>query len=204
MRNATRLFALLTVVGLPVGVRAMGHGHGHGKPQPIPCPADVATALATQCPCAGAMEPNNPEPNAPVSPWRNHGQYVKCVVHYRNALRKAGCLTAATRSTLASCAARSTCGKSRVLCCHYNLGVCNDPTPGDMVATGMCSNDPNAVCDVSADCTKSTPRIERDATACMADGGVVVEGGGSVCTPCPPPPSTTTTTTTLATTTTTL
>jgi len=181
MRSATRLFALLTIVALPGGVRAMGHGHG--KPQPIPCPADVAAAIATQCPCSSAG---------------NHGQYVKCVVHFRNALRKSGCLTAAERQTIARCAARSTCGKDKVLCCHYDLGTCSDSTPGDMVATGTCSNDPTVTCDVSADCTKSSARIAPDATACMADGGVVVDGGGSVCAPCPPPPTTTTTTTTLA------
>ena len=199
MRSATRLLAVLTMLALPVGVRAMGHGHG--KPQPIPCPADVAAALAAQCPCAGAVQPD-----MSTVPWRNHGQYMKCLVHFRNALRKSGCLTAAERQTIASCAARSTCGKNTVLCCHYDLGTCSDPTPGDMVAAGTCSNDPTVACDVSTDCTQSTARITPDATACMADGGVVVEGGGSVCAPCPPPPSTTTTTTTLvaSTTTTTL
>ena len=187
MRSATRVFALLTIVALPGGVRAMGHG----KPQPISCPADVGAAIATQCPCSSAS---------------NHGQYVKCVVHFRNVLRKSGCLTATDRQTIARCAARSTCGKDTVLCCHYDLGTCSDPTPGDMVAAGTCSNDPTVACDMSTDCTQSTARVVPDATACMADGGVVVEGGGSVCAPCPPPPSTTTTTTTLvaSTTTTTL
>jgi len=198
MRNAIRFFALVTILALPVGLQAMGHGHGHGKPQPVQCPTDVATALATQCPCAGTVNPD-----MSVIPWRNHGQFMKCVVHYRNALRKSGCLSDAERRTIASCAARSTCGKDTVLCCNYVLGTCNDPMPCDAVKAGVCSNDATLACDTAADCTTSSSRITRDATACMADGGVVVDGGGSVCAACPPPPTTTTTTTTPASTTTT-
>ncbi len=194
MRSVTRLFAVLTMLALPAGARAMGNGHGHGKPGPIPCPTDVAAALAAQCPCAGTVNPDTS-----VTPWRNHGQFMKCVVHYRNALRKSGCLTDSERQTIASCAARSTCGKDTVLCCHYVVGTCSDPMPGDMVQAGVCSNEAVA-CDTAADCTTSSSRIAHDATACMSDGGVVVDGGGSVCVPCP---TTTTTTTTLASTTTT-
>ena len=193
MRSATRLFAVLTMLALPVGARAMGHGHG--KPQPIPCPTDVGAALAAQCPCSGTVNPD-----MSVTPWRNHGQFMKCVVHFRNALRKSGCLTDAERRTIASCAARSTCGKDSVLCCHYVVGTCSDPMQGDAVKAGVCSNDTTLACDTAADCTTSSSRINRDATSCMADGGVVVDGGGSVCAPCP---TTTTTTTTLASTTTT-
>ena len=194
MRSA-RLFAVLTMLALPIAVRAMGHGPGHGKPQPIPCPTDLAAALAAECPCAGTVQPD-----MSVVPWRNHGQFVKCMVHFRNALRKSGCLDATARRTIASCAARSTCGKDTVLCCHYVTGTCNDAMPDDMVKAGACSNDATLACDTAADCTTSSARIRRDATACMADGGVVVDGGGSVCTPCP---TTTTTTTTTSTTTTT-
>src|SRR5262245_20587768 len=199
MRNATRLFAVLMMLALPVAVWAMGHGHGHGKPQPVPCPADVGAALAAQCPCGGTVQSD-----MSVTPWRNHGQFIKCVVHFRNALRKSGCLTSAERQTIASCAARSTCGKEKVLCCHYVVGTCTDPTPGDMVKAGMCSNDATLACDTAADCTTSTAHIAHDATACMADGGVVVDGGGSVCTPCPTTTTTTTTTLAASTTTTTL
>ncbi len=190
MRSEAKVLAVTLLLALPVGALSMGHGKG--KPQPIPCPADVATALATQCPCDGV-----PQADSSVAPWRNHGQYMKCVVHYRNALRKSGCLTDADRRTLASCAARSTCGKDKVLCCHYDLGTCSDPMPGDMVPAGTCSNDATVPCDTSADCTKSRARIAHDANACAADGGVVVVGGGSVCAPCPPPPGPTTTTTTV-------
>ena len=182
MRSLTRLLALGAVLALPATAPAMGNGHG--KPQPIPCPPDVAAAVAAQCPCAGTTNPD-----LTVTPWRNHGQYQKCVVHFRNALRKSGCLTDDEKRTIARCGARSTCGKDTVLCCHYDLGTCNDPAPGDMVAAGTCSNDPAVACDVSADCTKSSSSIRHDADACAADGGVVVVGGGSVCAACPPPPA---------------
>jgi hypothetical protein len=183
------LLAITVLLALPAGARAMGHGKG--KPQPVPCPADVGAAFAAACPCAGAT-PSDTSGAA----WRNHGQYVKCVVHFRNTLRKSGCLTDDERRTIARCAARSTCGKDTVLCCHYDLGTCSDPMPGDMVAAGTCSNQPTLACDLTSDCTTSTSGIVHDATVCTADGGVVVDGGGSVCTLCPPPPSTTTTTTT--------
>jgi hypothetical protein len=153
-----------------------------GRPQPVTCPDDVAVAIAEECPCDGKVMPDSS-----VQPWRNHGKYVSCVVRFRNALRKAGCLDDAARRTIARCAARSTCGKEgAVLCCVYEPGTCSDPVPGDMVAAGACSNDAALVCDVDADCTKSSGGIARDEAVCAERGGVVV-GGGSVCTPCPPP-----------------
>jgi hypothetical protein len=154
------------------------------------CAITVEAALGAACPCAGKMLPNDS-----VAPWRNHGQYVSCVVRFRNGLRKAGCLSDATRTTIARCAARSTCGKSdAVLCCTYTTGVCNDPMPGDSTAAGTCSNDPTKVCDTSADCTEGHGHLAHDDASCTATGGVDV-GAGSVCDPCPT--TTTTTTTTL-------
>jgi len=127
-------------------------------------------------------------PDGSVAPWRNHGQYVSCVVHLRNALRKGGCLTADARRTLARCAARSSCGKgTAVLCCTTE--------------TGTCSNAAEMACDSNADCTEARGRIASDEAACMASGGVSM-GAGSVCDSCTS--STTTSTTTTTTTTTTL
>lgn len=186
MRRLTIPLAMMLIVGLSAGAGAMGRGKG--KPQPVPCPSDVGVALALQCPCAGATQAETA-----LSGWRNHGQYVKCVVQFRNALRKSGCLTSDEKRTIARCAARSTCGKDTALCCHYGIGTCSDPMPGDMIAAGTCSNQPTVACDVSSDCTTSTSSIVADAAKCTADGGAVVDGGGSVCAPCPPPTTTTTT-----------
>ena len=186
MRRAASLFVV-------VGCLAIVSSAAARRPPSISCPADVVAAVADACPCGGRTLPN-----ATVQPWRNHGQYVSCVVRYRNLLRKGRCFTDdSVRRTLARCAARATCGRDRVLCCHYVTGTCSDQMPGDMVKAGACSNDATLGCDTATDCTASSSRITHDATACMADGGVVVDGGGSVCTACPSPSTTTTTTTTL-------
>jgi hypothetical protein len=163
---------------------AMSTGASGKRPEPITCPADVGASIGETCPCDGRVMPD-----LSVQPWRNHGQYVSCVVRYRNALRKAGCFTDdSTRRTIARCAARSTCGKvAKVRCCTYTPGTCSDPAPGDLVAAGTCSNDVTVPCDVDADCTTSSARIVRDADACTLDGGVPVDGG-SVCDSCPPLP----------------
>jgi hypothetical protein len=162
---------------------ALSSGAWAKRPEPVTCPADVVVAMAERCPCDGTVLPD-----LSVQSWKNHGQYVSCVVRYRNALRKADCFTDdSLRRTLARCAARSTCGKTtRVRCCTYEPGTCNDPTPGDLIAEGTCSNDAALVCDADAECTSSSAHLARDAEACTADGGVIVEGG-SVCEPCPLP-----------------
>ena len=149
--------------------------------QPTECPADVAAALAEACPC---------DTNGQGQSWKNHGKYVSCVVHYRNDLRKAGCLDDAAKRTIARCAARSTCGKEgAVLCCVYDTsGTCSDLLPGDLVAAGVCSNDAAVACDTATDCiTAGAPKVSRHAERCTDKGGTVV-GGGSVCSACPIPP----------------
>jgi hypothetical protein len=161
-----------------VGVALLsGLAVAKGKPEPAPCPPDVAAALAEACPCDGG-----------TAPWKNHGRYVSCVVRFRNQLRKGGCLTPEAKRETARCAARSTCGRpDMVLCCRYTPGVCSDPTPGDTIAAGTCSNDATAACDTDADCTQATgPVLARDAAACSARSGTAV-GSGSVCSTCPIP-----------------
>src|SRR3989442_12173575 len=101
MRCLTRIVAPCALLLLPITAAAMGRGK---KPTPITCPADVVSAMAEQCPCAGKMLPDGS-----VAAWRNHGKYVSCVVHPRNAPRKAGCLTAATRQPPARWPAPPTC-----------------------------------------------------------------------------------------------
>jgi len=162
---------LAAALGLP------GAGHAKGKPQPVSCPTDVAMAVAVACPCNGTMN------GTTVAPWRNHGQYVRCVAHYRNALRKSGCLTSAQKRTLVSCSARSECGKpdARVACCTTTLGVCSDPLP-DGVPAGTCSNT-GLACDVADDCAVTTTSFVDAAEGCTAGGGVV-EGAGAACSVC--------------------
>ena len=145
------------------------------------CPTDVGAALGAACPC---------DADGQGRAWKNHGQYVSCVVRYRNDLRQQGCLDATAKRTIASCAARSTCGKAgAVLCCVYDTsGTCDDALPGDGTAAGVCSNDAAQVCDTATDCITATgPRVSRHADRCTDKGGTVV-GGGSVCSACPIPP----------------
>ncbi len=144
------------------------------------CPSDVGASLAEACPC-------DADHNGKA--WKNHGQYVKCIVHLRNDLRKQGCLDADARRTIARCAARSTCGKEgAVLCCVYDLSnTCSDTAQGDGTAAGVCSNDATKVCDADAECITATgPKVSRHAEKCTDKGGTPV-GGGSVCGVCPIP-----------------
>src|SRR5690242_11377576 len=87
MLHATRLVVLITALALATTIGAKE------KRRSAPCP-DVAAAVAAACPCAGA--------------WKNHGQYVRCVVHTRHAMRKAGCSRDALSGVVVA-AARSTC-----------------------------------------------------------------------------------------------
>ena len=88
MRRAIAMGVVVTLLGIPGGAWAAGNGNGRGKPEPIPCPEDVDAAVAAACPCEGTVAPDES-----VTPWRNHGQYVRCVVKYRNQLKKSGCVT---------------------------------------------------------------------------------------------------------------
>lgn len=167
-----------------IGVVLLLSGSAAAKP-PVDvteCPADVGSALAATCPCDGPGQGKS---------WKNHGGYVSCVVRYRNALRKAGCLDAEAKRTIASCAARSTCGKAgAVLCCSYDTSAtCNDALPGDATAAGVCSSDALTPCDTAVDCVtvNGSPRVLRSAEKCTEKGGTPV-GGGSVCGGCPLPP----------------
>jgi len=170
-------FVMVLALASAASALAQPPGPGGG------CPPDVGAALAAACPC---------DANSQAQSWKNHGQYVSCVVRFRNGLRRQGCLDAQAQLTIARCSARSTCGKTgAVLCCVYDTsGTCNDPSPGDGTAAGVCSNDTTKVCDTDADCiTAAGPKVSRHDTNCTDHGGTVV-GTGSVCSACPIPPPT--------------
>ena len=146
------------------------------------CPADVGACLAEACPCGA---------DAHGAAWKNHGQYVRCVVQLRNTLRKNECLDQAAKTTIARCAARSTCGKEdAVLCCVYDTSAtCSDLLPGDGTAAGVCSYDGATACDTATDCITVVrgPKVSRHPETCTDRGGTIV-GTGSVCGGCPLPP----------------
>ena len=191
MRRSRCLILLAGFLALPIAVSAKG------KPTPMPCPDDVAASLAETCPCEGKMQPDGS-----TAPYKNHGQYVSCVVHFRNQLRKSDCPKDALH-TVARCAARSTCGKAGIVVCGLSTtGTCNDATPGNAIAEGVCSNDGTHACDTDADCTTSRARLVHDDATCAETGGTSV-GSGSVCTACTTSTTTTSTSTSTSTTTTT-
>jgi hypothetical protein len=161
----------------PAWAKGKGNKH-HGQPDPMSCPADVSLAVAAECPCNGTLAGDV------MQPWRNHGQYVRCVVHMRNALRKAGCLTDDQKRTIARCAAHSACGKTDapLVCCMTSMPPCSDPMP-DGVAAGTCDGAPDQMCDVPEDCAVMSTVAMPDEAACMAAGGVV-EGAGATCSVC--------------------
>jgi hypothetical protein len=166
------VFSIVCSLVLPAGSWAMGRGKG--RPEPMPCPQDVDAAIAAACPCDGTVMPDST-----IEPWRNHGQYVRCVVKYRNRLWKSDCIDKAERRQTRRCAARSTCGKAdRVRCCVSQTGTCSD--------TGTCSNDDERSCASDTDCTKTKVRMTRGDAQCIERGGTV-DGTGSICTACVEP-----------------
>jgi hypothetical protein len=172
---------ILPVVVLAFAAPAFGQDSACPS-NPNECPTDVGACLAESCPCSA-------DKNGDA--WKNHGQYVKCVVQLRNRLRKAECLDRDAKRTIARCAARSTCGKDdAVLCCVYDTSAtCSDPMPGDGVDGGTCSNDDTVACDGDADCITVVkgPKVVRHPENCTERGGTIV-GTGSACGECPLPP----------------
>jgi len=149
------------------------------KPTPKTCDANArANALAAidaACPCAGQTDPTT----GAVVAWKNHGQYMKCVAHARNAQAKGGVAKQCLKDVV-PCAANSTCGKSAAVACITSTGTClNDPVPGDGIAQGTCDWDTTKACDTDADCAHSMCQIADDAATCTGMGGT--SAGGSCC-----------------------
>jgi hypothetical protein len=115
MQMLSRLVGAILLFAVSAGVATAGR-----KPEKLGCPDDLAAALSTQCPCDTAS---------------NHGQYVRCVVHFVTALRRADCSTRGLRAVV-GCAWRSTCGRpDAVVCClpeHARIS----PDAGTCVANG--------------------------------------------------------------------
>jgi hypothetical protein len=88
-----------------------GNGNGNGG-GPAACDeAAVAAAQASvdaSCPCEGKTDDTGA-----VVPWKNHGQYVRCVAKATKAAVKDsdGAVTRRCLRSSVRCAARSTCGK---------------------------------------------------------------------------------------------
>jgi hypothetical protein len=83
-----------------------GSGSGGGSEQPLDCEAwrcAVEDVITAACPCDGSS---------------THGAYVRCVAKTVKELAAARTLPKQCKSAVVACAARSACGKRRIVACH--------------------------------------------------------------------------------------
>jgi len=172
MKRALFPMLSLTAAGLllagGLGV-AKPSGGSHGGPKSKTCdPTAVTSAeesIAAACPCAGPV-------GTTPTPWKNHGQYVRCVAHATKDAGRAAGLKHRCLNTVVRCGAQSTCGRSNdvVACRTSSVGTC---------VSGMCSNDATKTCTTDADCTVASCML----TSAAACAGTV--GTGSCCSASP-------------------
>jgi hypothetical protein len=149
-----------------------GNGNGGG-----PAACDEAAVAAAQasidaaCPCAGKTDDTGA-----VVPWKNHGQYVRCIAKATKAAIKDsdGALSRHCLRSSVRCAARSTCGK------REGTVNCTTTTSSACVA-GACAD--GDACTSDAVCTESSCSFRPSADLCTASGGT--PGTGSCCAPVP-------------------
>lgn len=145
------------------GIGPHGGGNAKGGGGGAECDAAVVDAVRAavdeQCRCAGVDDGSGG-----VTPWKNHGKYVRCVAHaVRAEIRAAGLKRRCVRGAV-PCAARSACGKKGAV-------PCVTAVPDTCVAEA-CSNDPAKACVVDADCTTLACAVS-DPDDCTAGGGAV-------------------------------
>jgi hypothetical protein len=177
---AAAAVAALLIAGISLAKPHPGRGHhgngphgGSGGVHGGACDpmvvADVQAAVDTECTCAGLADGQGG-----TTPWRNHGQYVRCVGHAtRDLAREAGLKRRCVKG-LVPCAARSTCGKNgAVACLVASTGTCMN---------GTCSNDEDRDCMIDDDCTTHDCRVT-SAERCTTLQGT--PSTGSCCTASP-------------------
>ncbi len=191
MREAGLVAVMVAALGLmAAGAIAgphdgRGHGHGgrsgiHGRSGGpgghgggIACdPASVTTVLAdvgSACPCDGLDDGAGG-----VVPWRNHGQYVRCVAHALRDATRAAAMKRRCVTGVVPCAAWSTCGRTNAVTCVV--------TTPDQCVGGVCGNDASKSCTTDADCSTQTCAVTT-ADRCTQAGGSA--GSGSCCTASP-------------------
>ncbi|HZR82534.1 MAG TPA: hypothetical protein VFD92_15675 [Candidatus Binatia bacterium] len=172
MTRTTRI-----TVALGIAVAALSYLTSQAVADPKTCdPAAVAAAqaaIADACPCAGTTAPDGT-----VTPWKNHGEYVRCVAHEtaKQVATSHGTVSRYCLRTSVRCGARSTCGKPGFVACRIHDACLNDATPGDGVASGTCESDATIACDTSSDCPVLRCATRSSADLCSASGGEASEG----------------------------
>jgi hypothetical protein len=143
-------------------------------------PAAIAAAQAAigeKCPCAGTTAPDGS-----ITPWKNHGQYVRCVAQEttRQVRTSGGELTRRCLQASVRCSARSTCGKrDSFVACRIHDDCIGDAAPGDGAAAGLCAGDGTTACDTGGDCPVLRCSVRSSTDACDRAGGAA--GSGSCC-----------------------
>ena len=131
--------------------------------------ANAKAAIAVDCPCGGKTDVSG----ATVA-WKNHGQYMKCIVHARKSEAKANHVAPQCLKDVVPCAANSSCGKSSAVACQTTTGTCLNIDPNSL--TGSCDNDSAKSCTSDADCSQSSCFIADSADECAASSGTVTSG----------------------------
>ena len=133
--------------------------------------ASAKAAIDETCPCAGPLDSSGG-----TVPWKNHGQYMKCIAKARKAEARAAHMKLNCLNSVIPCAAGSTCGKSDAVACINTTGACvGDPDSGDGTAEGACENDPTKLCNTDADCSVATCSV-MSPEDCTASGGSAATG----------------------------
>jgi hypothetical protein len=116
------------------------------------------TAIDTDCPCAG------PPGESGTVPWKNHGQYVRCVTKMKKTEALKANVARQCLKDVVPCAANSTCGKSSddVACVTTTSGTC---------LNGTCENDTTTTCVGDSDCPVVATCAVMSPDECTSAGG---------------------------------
>jgi hypothetical protein len=156
--------------------------------QPTCDPTAIAAAKAAvdaACPCAG-----QPDGLGGTVPWKNHGQYVKCVAKATKSQSKGAGVARKCVKDVVPCAANSTCGKTDDVACIITTGTCgfvgtctggqgcqldtDCPIGETCTLVGTCDNEAK-VCTTDADCSVQSCAV-MSAEECTLSQGSAATG----------------------------
>jgi hypothetical protein len=120
--------------------------------------ARAKTAIDLDCPCAGL-----PNDIAGTVPWKNHGQYVRCVTKAKKTEAQNASVARQCLKDVVPCAANSTCGRSSDdVACVTTSGACQ--------SDGTCDNDPTKTCATNTECSVASCAV-MSPDECTSAGG---------------------------------
>ncbi|HSD11116.1 MAG TPA: hypothetical protein VLF14_09040 [Candidatus Binatia bacterium] len=123
--------------------------------------ADAKAAIDVACPCDGL-----PGDSGTV-PWKNHGQYVRCVTKAKKTVASSAGVARQCLNRVVPCAANSTCGKASAVACQVTTGAC---------VGGTCDNDPEKSCTDNSECSQSSCFVADSEQVCADSLGTATVG----------------------------